>query len=69
MRIVQLILLFMFGLLIRRFFRALKMGSQPRNPRQGNGSHSDQGNETPAKEALRDITEQEIDDADFEEIP
>ncbi len=58
MTIIRLILLFLLGLLGRRIYRAFKP-SGPKAPSKV----------TPESQAMDDLTEQDISDADFEEIP
>ena len=70
MTIFRLLLLFLFGRLVRRFYLSVKSrvfpaaGGRPRNPGVENGSTPPQ----PGK-PMKDLTEQDISDADFEEIP
>ncbi len=72
MRLVQLFLLFMFGLFLRRSLRAFgrRKSDSGASGFKGQGRENPGGrSQPPTEEPLRDITEQEIDDADFEEIP
>jgi len=69
LRILLLIFAFLVG---RTLFRAL-LSSRRRSPRTG-GRRSrttppPQSPTKPAQDPLRDLTQQEISDADFEEIP
>ncbi len=70
MNILRLLLLFFVGLFIRRLFRK-PAKSQRTQSRQSHsfGSAEKQKRADNNTQALGDITEQEIDDADFEEIP
>ncbi|RKZ12267.1 hypothetical protein DRQ50_12215 [bacterium] len=64
MRLLQLFLLFLVGLFIRRIWLAAtrrRPGPRPRNPGQGSG--------TEQKQDSANLTEQGISDADYEEIP
>jgi hypothetical protein len=68
MFILRLILLFIFGLLVRRVYLAFKSatsGGRP-DPNHGKPPGKDDSDKPPA---MDDLTEQDIDDADFEEIP
>jgi len=69
MNILRLLFLFFVGLFVRRLFTKSKRKAPKAS--QGTGSFSSNGNNSSTNnpESLRDITEQEIDDADFEEIP
>ena len=58
MTIIRLILLFFLGLLGRRIYRAFKPSGPKPQPKV-----------TPESQAMDDLTEQDISDADFEEIP
>ena len=58
MTIIRLILLFLLGLLGRRIYRAFKPSGPKAPPKV-----------TPETQAMDDLTEQDISDADFEEIP
>ncbi len=71
MSILRLIFLFFIGLFVRRLFsRAVKPSSRPSSANHGSSSSNGKSNNRgQGTEPLRDITEQEIDDADFEEIP
>ncbi|MCP4290748.1 MAG: hypothetical protein GY780_02795 [bacterium] len=85
MNILRLIFLFIIGMFIRRIWHALKRKStsagktqtrrnspggpfQNANNRSGSKA-SASGKSQAVTESLEEITEQEIDDADFEEIP
>ena len=67
MNLMRLLLLFLVGLMARRIYRAVKGAGQKRRrpPRENvetpGGGQADSG--------FTDLTEQGIDDADFEEIP
>ncbi len=70
MNIFRILIFFLFGLLVRRFYLSLKSrvvadrGGPPRNGgTDGPGSHPE------PDQPLKDLTEQDISDADFEEIP
>jgi hypothetical protein len=68
MSILRLILLFVFGLLVRRVYLAFKSATSGSRPDPNHGKPS--GNSDPGKpQAMDDLTEQDISDADFEEIP
>ena len=72
MTFIRLFFIFMIGLFIRRLWRSAKNNSNQAKPSESGGksrsSHAS-GEQKPAPGLLSDITEQEIDDADFEEIP
>jgi len=68
MLILRLILLFIFGLLVRRLYLAVKAvgtGGYPSPDHKKSGRKNDPGKTKP----VDDLTEQDISDADFEEIP
>ncbi len=69
MNIFRLIFLFLIGLFVRRLFfkstRKAPNASRSEDTFRSTGNKSAPGQ----SESLREITEQEIDDADFEEIP
>jgi hypothetical protein len=68
MMIFRLILLALLGLLGRRIYLALKGGSPARpGPSARDRAHPPPGPD--GAEPLRDLTDQDISDADFEEIP
>ena len=68
MPIFRLILLFIFGLLVRQVYRAFKSVGSGGHPSKNHGKPS--RNSDPEKsQATDELTEQDIDDADFEEIP
>jgi hypothetical protein len=60
LRILLLILLFLVG---RRLYRAFRDSSRPRVRRPG------PGRERGSDPKMKDLTDQDISDADFEEIP
>jgi hypothetical protein len=72
MILVRLFFLFIIGLFARRIWRAFKGQARP-SYRPGSSEKSKAGNPSDQTKqpngAISDITEQEIDDADFEEIP
>ena len=63
MKLLQLLLLVLVGLFIRRLYRTLT--SRPVRPRPGAGARPAE----PGPGGLQDRTQQDISDADFEEIP
>ena len=70
MNIIRIIVLFFLGLLARRFYLAMKSRAH------AGGSRFSRSSETPGvshasqpKQPIQDLTEQDISDADFEEIP
>jgi len=70
MNILRLLFLFFVGLFVRRLFkRPSKNGPKTSGKASSFGSGPEKPGSTKNAESLRDITEQEIDDADFEEIP
>ncbi len=75
MILVRLFFLFLIGLFARRIWRAFKGQARPSNPgdfsrdSSGKSSSKSSSNKNQSNGAKSDITEQEIDDADFEEIP
>jgi hypothetical protein len=70
MNIFKLFLFFLFGLLVRRAYLSLRSLAKPgpSGPAQGPGNGSGNGPPPPGR-AAGDLTEQDISDADFEEIP
>jgi len=72
MTFVRLFFIFILGLFMRRLWRTAKNNSNQSKPSgsggTGRSSHAS-ADQKPAPGLLSDITEQEIDDADFEEIP
>ncbi len=64
MFVMRLLLLFLLGLVIRRVYRAVRTAKRSLGAKQ-TGIRS----EKIPDEGFRDLTEQGIDDADFEEIP
>lgn len=71
MNILRLLLLFFVGLFVRRLFTKGPKTKSDTFRSSDSSSHGPSGNKNTKEkpESLRDITEQEIDDADFEEIP
>jgi hypothetical protein len=70
MNIFRLLLFFLFGLLVRRTYLSFKsrIASGPAGPAPGSGTGG--GNSQPGPgQVPPDLTEQDISDADFEEIP
>ena len=68
MPIFRLILLFIFGLLVRRVYLSFKSAVSGGRPDPNHGKPS--GNTDPVQPPpMDDLTEQDISDADFEEIP
>jgi len=70
MNIFRLLLFFLFGLLIRRFYLSLKsrvISASPGSARRP--GTQDVSSPLPPDPPLKDLTEQDISDADFEEIP
>ncbi len=70
MNIFRILIFFLFGLLVRRFYLSLKS----RVVSDRSGPARDQGTDGPGSppqpdQPLKDLTEQDISDADFEEIP
>jgi hypothetical protein len=68
--ILRLILLFLLGLMGRSIYRALKFpgnAGRSRPPKTSEGSTESRTSRT--SQVMDDLTEQEISDADFEEIP
>lgn len=70
MTIFRLLLLFLFGLLVRRFYLSVKSRVMPHVTGPGPKPGVKDGNQAPeAGQPMTDLTEQDISDADFEEIP
>ena len=68
--ILRLILLFLLGLMGRSIYRALKFPGHAERRRQSKTSAGSNGSRTSgAPQTVDDLTEQDISDADFEEIP
>ena len=65
LRILLLILLFLMG---RRVYRNLKAMGRPAKPGPGGGTGRAQDSRESAP-GMQDLTDQDISDADFEEIP
>jgi hypothetical protein len=70
MTIFRLLLLFLFGLLVRRFYLSVKSRVMP-NAADSSAKRDagDMNNAPTADQPMKDLTEQDISDADFEEIP
>ena len=72
MILFRLLLIFLAGLFIRRVWRVFKglTGAQAKKPVSGSERRSDPSSfkDKSGNAARNEITEQEIDDADFEEI-
>ena len=70
MNIFRILIFFLFGLLVRRLYLSLKSRviSNPTGPAPGRGAN-DRGNAPKSGQPMEDLTEQDISDADFEEIP
>jgi len=67
MSMMRLLLLLLLGLMVRRLFRSFKGTRRYRAERPKTRSREDA--EAGKATAYTDLTEQGIDDADFEEIP
>jgi hypothetical protein len=68
MFILRLILLFISGLLVRRLYLAFKAVGTGGHPSPNHGK-PDRNNNPGNPRPVDDMTEQDISDADFEEIP
>ncbi len=70
MNIFRILIFFLFGLLVRRLYLSLKSRviSNPTGSAPGGGVN-DPGSAQQSGQPLKDLTEQDISDADFEEIP
>ncbi len=67
MFLIRLLLLLLVGIMVRRLYRGLKAaGQKKRRPKVDDPGMS---SADPADAGYTDLTEQGIDDADFEEIP
>ena len=64
MNILRILLLFLLFLMGRRLYRAFRDTGRPRVRRPG----PDRADK-PGQKKMKDLTDQDIDDADFEEIP
>ncbi len=62
MSLMRLLLLFLLGLMARRLFLAFRRSQSQERPSAG-------AERAPEEPRYSDLTEQGIDDADFEEIP
>ncbi len=67
MFLMRLLLLFLFGIMLRRLYRAFRSNMQRGASQKRDGVNSPSGEQ--ADPDYADLTEQGIDDADFEEIP
>ena len=65
MRLLQLLLLFMVGLFIRRLY----LGVKRRRPSRPRPDRNPQETSPNGSQKLDKLTQQDISDADFEEIP
>ena len=70
MNIFRILIFILFGLLVRRFYLSVKSRviSNPSGPARKQGVN-DPGSPQPPDQPMKDLTEQDISDADFEEIP
>ncbi len=68
MFLMRLILLVLLGLMLRRIFRAVRSVAKRETRRRQDPGVRTPPNQRPSTE-YSDLTEQGIDDADFEEIP
>ncbi len=70
MNIFRLLIIFLFGLLVRRLYLSVKSRviSDPSGPGRKRGL-DDQSSSPGPDQPMKDLTEQDISDADFEEIP
>ena len=70
MNIFRLLIFFLFGLLVRRFYLSLKSRviSNPTGPGRSQGVDG-RSRSSSIDQPMKDLTEQDISDADFEEIP
>ena len=70
MNIFRILIFFLFGLLVRRFYLSLKSRviSNPSGSARNQGA-KDPGSPQQPGQPMNDLTEQDISDADFEEIP
>lgn len=70
MSIIRFILLVFLGLMVRRMYLAVKRrGLGGRGGSAGNTGSGQQTGNPPSDPSMQDLTEQDISDADFEEIP
>ena len=65
MRLLQLLLLFMVGLFVRRLY----LGAKRRRPSRPRPDPTPHGTSPNGRQELDKLTQQDISDADFEEIP
>ena len=68
MNILRLLFLFFVGLFVRKLFSKSSRSSKDESGKSSSFTHAGDKNSSPQKPDSA-ITEQEIDDADFEEIP
>ena len=69
MTIIRLLLLLFLGLLVRRVYRTVKASLAAVGGRGGPTGVAQDGHPSVANPEVKDLTEQDISDADFEEIP
>lgn len=67
MFLIRLLLLFFVGTMIRRLYRTIRSSAGKRSAQESGGVRQPADKATKAD--YKDLTEQGIDDADFEEIP
>ena len=68
MFLIRLFLLFFVGMMIRRLFRSIRSKAGKTSAQESEGVRQP-GGSAADKPDYKDLTEQGIDDADFEEIP